>query len=67
MELYPFLPNREKPLQAGFDEGRLVFFFQLPSAGMDSPPGDGVTVVSIQRPPKDPAVFIVLPDWELNQ
>jgi hypothetical protein len=48
MELYPSLPDRGKPVQAGFDEGRIVFFFQ-PSGEMDSPPGDGVTVLSIQR------------------
>jgi hypothetical protein len=49
MESYPFLPDRGKPLQAGFDEARIVFFFEPPSAGMDSLPGDGVRVVSIQR------------------
>lgn len=49
IESYPFSPDRGKPIQAGFDQGRIVFFFQLPSGEINSPPGDGVTVVSIQH------------------
>jgi hypothetical protein len=49
MDSYDFWPSRGKPIKAGFDEGRVAFFFEPPSGEIDWPSGDGVAIVSVQR------------------
>jgi hypothetical protein len=41
-------PNQGRPIQAGFDRGRIVFFFEPPSGVVDTPPKNGAAILSIQ-------------------
>jgi hypothetical protein len=57
MDSYTFWPDRGKPIRAGFDEGKIAFFFEVPSGELNQPPRGGAAVLSIQRAWEDAVNF----------
>jgi len=57
LESYSSWPNRGGPIQAGFDQGKIVFFFEPPAGELDTPPKNGAAVLSIQLTWEDALSF----------